>query len=470
LVVLPAWAAGQEPVTITGRVTGPVGEPLRDVNVVIFDIGLSAFTTPDGVYRLVVPGARAQGQPVRLTARLIAYRAQTFTVTLTPGATIEQNFQLAFDPLRLDEIVVTGAGTEQLAERLGTARSNLDAATLQRANEPNVVQALAGKVPGVLTNQGSGDAGASTAIQIRGAKTFGTSQPVIYVDGVPMSNATRGQAILSGAPSPNRAADINAEDIESVEVLKGAAATSIYGASAGSAGAILITTKRGRAGRTTYSLRSSLQLDDPVKTLPVQRRFGVGSGGVSSQCTAINCRIDANFFSWGPELAPGTPTFDHGAEMYESGSLMDNTLSVSGGTERTTFTCRPASITTAVRVNRISTSGIGAQCSHAVRELDHQQRSVANQRTARPRNRSTASGSVRCAAAGVQRIHLPWVAPLVAVPNPPDRTTNNRASTILRHQLGRSHRADGPLFRESQRRLAAAHLAAVQLDVRRRLQ
>ncbi|HEY7684974.1 MAG TPA: SusC/RagA family TonB-linked outer membrane protein [Gemmatimonadales bacterium] len=337
LVVLPTWLVGQGPVTITGRVTGPVGEPLRDANVVIFDVGLSAFTTPDGVYRLVVPGARAQGQQVRLTARLIAYRVQSFMVTLTPDATIEQNFQLAFDPLRLDEIVVTGAGTEQLAERLGTARSNLDAEELQRANEPNVVQALAGKVPGVLTNQGSGDAGASTAIQIRGAKTFGTSQPVIIVDGVPMSNATRGQAVLSGAPSPNRAADVNAEDIESIEVLKGAAATSIYGASAGSAGAILITTKRGRAGRTTYSLRSSLQLDEPVKTLPVQRRFGVGSGGVSSQCTALNCTISSNFFSWGPELAAGTPTFDHGAEMYETGSLMDNTLSVSGGTERTTF-------------------------------------------------------------------------------------------------------------------------------------
>src|SRR6202008_3199148 len=93
-----------------------------------------------------------------------------------------------------------------------------------------------GKVPNVLTNQGSGDAGASTAIQIRGPKTFGTSQPVVILDGVPLSTARRGQAARPGAPATNRAADINPDDIEAVDVLKGAASTSIYGASAGSAG------------------------------------------------------------------------------------------------------------------------------------------------------------------------------------------------------------------------------------------
>jgi len=342
LALLPVVVVAQEPVTITGRVTGDLGASLGDANVTIASLNLVAYTSADGRYRLVVPGARAQGQQVALTARMIGHRQLAFQVTLTPGATIEQNFQLVGDPLRLDEIVVTGAGTEQLAERLGTARSSVDAVEVQRANETNVVQALAGKIPNVVTNQASGDAGASTAIQIRGAKTFGTSQPVIFVDGVPISNQTRGQGVVTGIPSPNRAADINPEDIESIEVLKGAAATSIYGASAGSAGAILITTKRGRPGRTTYSLRSSLQFDEPVRTVPVQRRFGVGydSSGValSSQCFAVNCTIPAGqFFSWGPALAPGTPTYDHGAEIFETGSLVDNTLSMSGGTDRTTF-------------------------------------------------------------------------------------------------------------------------------------
>jgi TonB-linked SusC/RagA family outer membrane protein len=341
LALLPAWAVAQESVTITGKVTGVSGEPLREVNVSIFDLGIGVWTGADGNYRLIVPGTRATGQQVKLTARQIGYRVQTVPVTLTAGTAIAQNFQLASDPLRLDEIVVTGAGIEQQREKLGTANTSVDPVTLQRANEPNLIQALAGKVPNVLTNQGSGDAGASTAIQIRGPKTFGTSQPVIIVDGVPTSNVTRGQAVLSGAPSSNRAADINEEDIESIEVLKGAASTSIYGASAGSAGAILITTKRGRPGRTTYSLRSTLQFDDPVKTIPVQRLLGGGRGGNPAACTvapiAVNCFMLSNFFSWGPAFASGTPTYDHGAEMFSTGHLIDNNLSISGGSDRTTF-------------------------------------------------------------------------------------------------------------------------------------
>jgi len=188
LALFPTRAAAQEPVTITGKVTGATGESLRDVNVTIFELGIGVWTSADGTYRLNVPGARAAGQQVRVTARLIGFRAQSNVITLAPGATLEQSFQLAADPLRLEEIVVTGAGTEQRRERLGVSSQSVDSSTLQRTGESNVIQSLAGKVPGVLTNQGSGDAGASTSIQIRGAKTFGTSQPVMILDGVPIAN------------------------------------------------------------------------------------------------------------------------------------------------------------------------------------------------------------------------------------------------------------------------------------------
>jgi TonB-linked SusC/RagA family outer membrane protein len=340
-LVVPAVVSAQETsVTITGRVTGGSGEPLRSANVSIPQLNLIVYVGADGSYRLVVPGARASGQQVAVTARMIGHQSRVANVQLTPGANLTQNFQLPADPLRLEEVVVTGAGTETLAERLGTARAAVDAATIVRANEPNVVQALAGKVPGVLTNAQGGDAGSSVAIQIRGAKTFGAaaSQPVFIVDGVPINNQTRVQSALSGAPVPNRAADINPEDIESIEILKGAAATSIYGASAGSAGAILITTKRGRSGRTQYTLRSTFQADEPVRTVPFQRSFGVGSGGVNSACTTTNCALAAGtFFSWGAPIPVGTPTYDHAAEIYETGNIFDNTLSMSGGSERTTF-------------------------------------------------------------------------------------------------------------------------------------
>lgn len=341
LAVYPIRAAAQEPVTISGKVTTASGEALRDVNVAVFDLGVGVWTGQDGTYRLTVPGGRAQGQQVKVTARLIGFRAQSALVTMTPGGTLEQNFTLPADPLRLEEIVVTGAGTEQRRERLGTATATVDSSMFQRSNESNVIQALAGKVPNVLTNQGSGDAGASTAIQIRGPKTLGTSQPVIILDGVPISNQTRGQAVLSGQPATNRAADLNPDDIESGEVLKGAASTSIYGASAGSSGAIEYRSKRGHNGPTTYNLRTTISFDDPVKTVPVQRKYGVGSLGVSSNCFTVNCSISSNFFSWGPAIvdtgANAVPTFDHGAEMFETGHTIENSLSISGGNERTTF-------------------------------------------------------------------------------------------------------------------------------------
>lgn len=337
LAILPAVAAAQEPVTITGKITSESGEALKVGSVTIPALNMVVYAGQDGTYRMVVPPARALSQTVAVMARQIGYRAGSAMIKLTPGATVVQNFRLASDPLRLDEVVVTGAGTETLAERIGTARASVSAATIERTNEPNVVQALAGKVPGVVTNQQSGDPGSSTAIQIRGAKTFGASQPVIIIDGVPSNNTTRGQAALNGAPSPNRASDINPEDIESIEILKGAAATSIYGASAGSAGAILITTKRGRAGKTQYSLRSTYTSEKPATSIQTQRMYGVGSAGVSSQCFTVNCTISSSFFSWGPALAAGTPTYDHSAEIFETGRTSDNTLSMSGGSDRTTF-------------------------------------------------------------------------------------------------------------------------------------
>src|SRR6266480_2738584 len=337
LLLVPAWASAQESVIISGRVTAEDGTPLRQANVTLPSLNILVYVNDNGNYRVVIPAARAQGQQVALSARMIGRRTQSTVITLTPGAAIERNFQLGTDPLRLEEVVVTGAGTQSIGERLGTARATVSGETISRSNEQNVVQALAGKVPNVLTNQGSGDAGASTAIQIRGPKSFGTSQPTIILDGVPISNQTRGQAVLSGAPSPNRVADINPDDIEAVDVLKGAASTSIYGASAGSAGALEFRTKRGHAGPTTYTLRSTLTFDDPVRTVPVQRKYGVGSLGVSSNCFTVNCSINSNFFSWGPAIPDSVPTYDHGAEMFETGRTVDNALSISGGNERTTF-------------------------------------------------------------------------------------------------------------------------------------
>jgi TonB-linked SusC/RagA family outer membrane protein len=350
-LAVPVQAIAQEPARISGRVVGDAGAPLAGAMVSIPAYNISTVTNPAGTFLLIVPGARVQpGQGVQLQVSTLGYRTLSETVTLTPGGTVTRDFTLSTDPLRLDEIVATGVGLETRRERLGTAIATVTGANVVRANEPNVVAALSGKVPNVRTTFAGGDAGASVAIQIRGIKSFGTSQPVIIVDGVPANNAVRAGSTFGGtglgAPAPNRAIDINPEDIESIEILKGAAATSIYGAAAGSAGAILITTKRGQAGRTRWTLRSTFQQDQAINYLPTQRTFGVGLNGAfpanavhtgtDLMCATLNCTISP-FFSWGARLPAGTTTYDHGRNIYENGRIFDNNVSVSGGSERTTF-------------------------------------------------------------------------------------------------------------------------------------
>lgn len=340
LLALPAWATAQQPVVVTGRVTNESGAPIEAAMVSIRDMSLGALSNADGRYLFTVPAARAQAQEVTLSVVSLGYRTSSVAIRLAPGSRVSQDFTLAMDPLRLEEIVVTGAGLQTRSERLGTARATVDATQIQRASEPNIITALAAKAPNVVTQQGSGEAGAGTAIRVRGASNFGSSQPQIIVDGVPINNTSRvvGASVLQGQVATNRAFDINPEDIESIEILKGPAATSIFGASAGASGAILITTKRGRPGVTRWTIRSTTQSDEVARTVPLQRRFGSGTAGVATACLANPTPgCTHNNPTWGPLLAAGTPTYDHANEIYESGLMLDNTLSVSGGTEATRF-------------------------------------------------------------------------------------------------------------------------------------
>jgi TonB-linked SusC/RagA family outer membrane protein len=129
--------------------------------------------------------------------------------------------------------------------------------------------------------------------------------------------------------------DMNSDDIENVEILKGAAAAAIYGARAAN-GVILITTKKGRAGSTKYQLRSSYSNDQISRKYPLQRSFSLGNNNDSAlPCEDIGKSTCTR--SWGPKIPAGTPTFDHASEAFDDGSVFDNTLSISGGNERTTF-------------------------------------------------------------------------------------------------------------------------------------
>jgi len=329
LMLIPAFAAAQEGTTISGKVTSEAGTPLASVSVFIEGMNVGTITRDDGAYRIVVPAARATGQQATLTARLIGYKSESAPITLSGNVT--HDFVLAANPLRLGEVVVTGAGTETTREKLGNVINTVDSALIRKSNEPNVVNAIAGKAPNVDITSQSGEPGASAYIRIRGIRSLsGNAQPLFIVDGVPIDNSTiaTGDATASTV-APNRASDLDPNDIESIDILKGPAAAAIYGARADN-GVIMITTKSGKSGPTRYSLRSSYSFDDVNRSIPLQRKFGQ-----TSTCSAEDCRASST--SYGPELAPGTPTYDHFGELFHTGHAMTTDLSVSGGNDRTTF-------------------------------------------------------------------------------------------------------------------------------------
>ena len=354
----PNWAAAQEPVTLAGRVTA-LGAPIGYAEVTIPSLGLGANTRDDGRYAIVIPGARAQaGQTITVVARRLGYKPTTLQVALTPGI-VEQDFSLAPNPLQLGEVVVTGAGTTSTTEKLGNVRNSVSADMISRSNEQNVVEALAAKAPNVIVNGQSGDPGASSFIQIRGIRTVvGNTQPLIVVDGVPVDNSATSTSSFNphdggysgeGTVVTNRAMDINPNDIESVEILKGAAAGAIYGARAGQ-GVIMITTKSGHAGATHFSFRSQASFDNVNHFVPLQTQYGQGLFGVEAD--TLPGRDSAGVFvhgecddpgngacrrSWGPLLPGSLPVYDHSRELYTTGHVVENAMTISGGTDRTTF-------------------------------------------------------------------------------------------------------------------------------------
>ena len=129
LVALPTAAAPQEGVSIAGRVTSETGVPLNSASVFLEGMGLGAVTKADGEYSIVVPSVRVTGEQVTITARLIGYKPRSATITLLAGA-ITQDFVIAANPLRLDEVVVTGSGTSATREKLGSAINVVDSSAI----------------------------------------------------------------------------------------------------------------------------------------------------------------------------------------------------------------------------------------------------------------------------------------------------------------------------------------------------
>ena len=264
---------------ITGTVSDPNGNPLAGANVVVSGTSYGAAAASDGTYSIDISDLSGQAS-VSLTATYIGYTTQTTDVDISSGSAT-QNFSLAVDAIGLKAVSVTALGFETDRDKQGSTSVSVTPADMTRSGESTLANSLASKASSVQVNAVSGDAGSGTSIKIRGSNTIsGASQPLIVVDGMPINNSQNysGSSRFGGSSQQSRMNDINANDIKSVEVLKGASAAALWGSRAAN-GVIVIQTKDGAAGKMKMSYKRTYSYDEIHEKLPMQTTFGQGRSG-----------------------------------------------------------------------------------------------------------------------------------------------------------------------------------------------
>jgi len=238
--------------TVAGQVTDKSSQqPVPGASVLIVGTSLQGRTSREGRYTIIrVPPGRYNVQ-----VRLIGYATATQAVTVAGGETATADFALTPAAVPLDAIVVSATGQEQLKRELGTTVGTIDAVKVaEQASPSNAADLLNSRVPGVEVMQSGGTTGAGSRIRIRGATSLSlANEPILVVDGVRVDNTANGDGALDagGGQKPSRLNDLNPEDWEGVEVVKGPSAAALYGTDAAN-GVIQIRTKQGRPGPTKW--------------------------------------------------------------------------------------------------------------------------------------------------------------------------------------------------------------------------
>ncbi|MGH2567162.1 MAG: carboxypeptidase-like regulatory domain-containing protein, partial [Bacteroidota bacterium] len=242
-VMVPAALFAQSG-TVAGKVTTTAGDPLPGANVVVLTTGLMLGAAADANGNFTITAVPAG--PQKITARFVGYRSDTKEITVAVARITEVNFVLAPTVLQLDEVVVTGAGAAVERMKLGNTVATIHGGGLQEAPVSSFSEIIQGRVPGVVGLPLGGLAGTGAMIRIRGNVSLAQrNEPIVYVDGIRVDNGGGYAGVTAGGGgAPSRLDDINPASIERIEILKGAAAATLYGTQA-NAGVIQIFTKQG---------------------------------------------------------------------------------------------------------------------------------------------------------------------------------------------------------------------------------
>lgn len=334
---VPSSQSTQQAKKITGKVTDAAGEPIIGASVLVKERGTGAVTDIDGKFSVEASVGNT------LMVSFIGYR----TVEIKVAAASTYAVTLQDDSQALDEVVVTAMGIKKEKKALGYSMEDVKSEELMKVKTANPISSLSGKVAGVNITQSSGAAGAGAQIILRGG-TSGSegkdNQPLFVVDGMIYDNSSSmiGNSAFDGSTrsastTSNRLMDINPEDIESMSVLKGPAAAALYGSRAAN-GVILITTKQGKEGMVEVNVNSKFT-SSWVKDLPkVQTEYTRGymedlyGADKQYQGTSFN---DFAYTSWGQKS--NAKTYDNIGDFFQSGSVFDESASVSGGNKNSKF-------------------------------------------------------------------------------------------------------------------------------------
>lgn len=351
--------------TISGKVTDDKGNPVPFATVKVKGARQGVSADVNGLFTIQAE----TGAVLEISG--VGFLQGISTVTSGQNAV---NVVLASDVTTLGEVVVTALGVQSQKDKLATSQSSVKGQAIARSGESSVLNGLSSKASGVQVSRSGGDPGAGSYIQIRGQSTItGDLQPLFIIDGIPVSNSsllgagtTTAGSGVDGTVQQSRLNDLNPDDVASVEVLKGAAAAALYGTRAAN-GVVLITTKKGKAGKISISYKSTYSLDKLNRSVPLQTNFGQGNNGLFQGGFTRSWGDRIADRTGGPDTYPTTgayvilpdgsrryviangttanphggknsrDVYDHSRDLFDDGHFFDNSLTLSGGDDRTTF-------------------------------------------------------------------------------------------------------------------------------------
>jgi TonB-linked SusC/RagA family outer membrane protein len=343
--VVPGALAAQERGTVTGVVVeAATMRPLSGVQISIAGTQLGTLTNQEGRY--IILNVPSGAREVRATR--IGYAQSTQPVTVVAGQTVNADFTMTESAVPLEGLVVTATGETQRVRERGNVIGQISVAEMDLAPITTMSDVLQGRTAGMVVQRSAGTTGAGSRVRIRGSTSASLgNQPLLIIDGIRVNESPNSFSIGLGGQAPSRLEDLNPDEIESIEILKGPAAAALYGTAAAT-GVIQVTTRRGRAGPARWTAYSEAGVIQERNEWPGNyMRLGDWGGGDIDLCPTLFeaagwCAPTGEILYWNPlmdrdkghgvsnpELGPASP--------FRDGNRQKFGLNVTGGTEQTTY-------------------------------------------------------------------------------------------------------------------------------------